>query len=238
MRPLRSTCGCSKANRPRRARRKRAAEKLWQEGTALFNQGSPSDALSKFKESLGYCSDATRTKYVSDLEARRAKATALRDEGAKLQQGNRIPEAMRKYNESLTYWPDPRLNQPHRHPRSESRNRTRTTDARKARAKQLRDEGYALQQKNQIQAAVGKYKESLAILPDKQLEDYIRQLEAKTAAKPTAVPQTTSTPAVTARRRVPGPGPGAVKTGPRTLRTLPSTRAATVLREPTPSTRR
>ena len=86
--------------------KKATADKLWQEGTALFNQGRPSDALAKFKESLGYWSDATRTKYVADMEARRAKAVALREEGAKLQQGNRIPEAIAKYKESLTYWPD------------------------------------------------------------------------------------------------------------------------------------
>ena len=89
--------------------KKATADKLWQEGTALFNQGRPSDALTKFKESLGYWSDASRQKYVADMEARRAKAVALREEAAKLQQGNRIPEAIAKYKESLTYWPDPAL---------------------------------------------------------------------------------------------------------------------------------
>ena len=166
--------------------KKAAADKLWQEGTALFNQGRPSDALSKFKESLGYYTDATRTKYVADMEARRAKAVALREEGAKLQQGNRIPEAIAKYKESLTYWPDTGLSS-HIATLEGKLKQDDDTAARKAKAKQLRDEGYALQQKNQLQAAVGKYKESLAILPDKQLEDYIRQLEAKIAAVPPVV---------------------------------------------------
>ena len=89
--------------------KKASADKLWQEGTALFNQGRPSDALTKFKESLGYWSDATRTKYVADMEARRSKAVSLREQGAKLQGQNRIPEAIAKYKESLTYWPDTAL---------------------------------------------------------------------------------------------------------------------------------
>ena len=176
--------------------KKATADKLWQEGTALFNQGRPSDALTKFKESLGYWSDATRTKYVADMEARRAKAVALREEGAKLQQGNRIPEAIAKYKESLSYWPDTGLSS-HIATLEGKLKQDTDTAARKARAKQLRDEGYALQQKNQLQAAVGKYKESLAVWPDKQLEDYIRQLEAKIAAVPPVVAPTPPAPPVT-----------------------------------------
>ena len=130
------------------------------------------------------------------MEARRAKAVALREEGAKLQQGNRIPEAIAKYKESLTYWPDTGLSS-HIATLEGKLKQDNDTAARKAKAKQLRDEGYALQQKNQLQAAVGKYKESLAILPDKQLEDYIRQLEAKIAAVPPVVTPTTPAPPVT-----------------------------------------
>jgi hypothetical protein len=89
--------------------KKASADKLWQEGTALFNQGRSSDALTKFKSSLGYWSDATRTKYVADMEARRSKAVSLREQGAGLQGQKRIPEAIAKYKESLTYWPDPAL---------------------------------------------------------------------------------------------------------------------------------
>ncbi len=89
--------------------KKQSADRLWQEGTALFNQGQPSAALAKFKESVGLWPDATRQKYVADLEARRAKAAALREEGARLQNQNRIPQAVAKYRESLTHWPDPGL---------------------------------------------------------------------------------------------------------------------------------
>ena len=89
--------------------KKAAADRLWQEGTALFNQGRPSEALTKFKESAGLWPDTARQKYVADLEARRAKAAALREEGSKLQNQNRVPQAIAKYRESLTHWPDPQL---------------------------------------------------------------------------------------------------------------------------------
>ena len=165
----------------RQAEQRRKADQLWQEGTELFNQGRPSDALAKFKESLGAFPDAARSKYAADMEARRTTAVALREEGSTLQNQNRISEAAAKYKESLTYWPDPGLAS-HIATLEGKLKQDADTAARKAKAKQLRDEGYALQQRNQLQAAVGKYGESIAVWPDPQLEDYIRQLEAKIAS--------------------------------------------------------
>jgi hypothetical protein len=43
------------------------------------------------------------------LEDKRSKAQALRDEGTKLRQQNRLPDALAKYNQSLQLWPDPKL---------------------------------------------------------------------------------------------------------------------------------
>ena len=169
------------AQEARQVGQRKAADQFWQEGTALFNQGRPGEALAKFKESLGYGSDASRQKYVADLEARRTKAVALRDEGSTLQNQNRLSEAVAKYKESLTVWPDPGLSS-HIATLEGKLKQDADTAARKAKAKQLRDEGYALQQRNQLQAAVGKYRESLAVWPDPQLEDYIRQLETKIAS--------------------------------------------------------
>jgi hypothetical protein len=195
--------------------KKATADRLWQEGTALFNQGRPSDALTKFKESLGYFSDATRSKYVADMEARRAKASALRDEGAKLQGQNRISEAIAKYKESQSQWPDPGLAS-HIATLEGKLKQDADAAARKAKAKQLRDEGYALQQKNQLQAAVGKYKESLAIWPDPQLEDYVRQLEAKIVASsaPASIskPAQTTVPATSSTQK-PGSPAAEISTG-------------------------
>ena len=163
--------------------KKGTADTLWQEGTGFFNQERPSDALTKFKESLGYWSDATRTKYVSDLEARRVKAVTLRDEGAKLQQQNRLQEAIAKYKDSQTFWPDPGLTS-HIATLEGKLKQDTDTAARKARAKQLRDEGYALQQRSQLREAIAKYTESLTYWPDADLENHIGQLKTKMAQDP------------------------------------------------------
>ena len=88
---------------------KATADRLWQEGAGLYSQGQYGAALDKFKESLGHGSDATRTKYVQDLEARKARAKQLRDEGYALQQKNQVQAAIGKYRESLKYWPDKNL---------------------------------------------------------------------------------------------------------------------------------
>jgi len=88
---------------------KATADRLWQEGAGLYSQGQFGAALDKFKESLGHWSDATRSKYVQDLEARKARAKQLRDEGYALQQKSQAQAAIGKYRESLNYWPDKNL---------------------------------------------------------------------------------------------------------------------------------
>jgi hypothetical protein len=85
------------------------ADRLWQEGMAFFGQSRYADALAKFKESLQLAPDPQRAQYVKDLEARKAKAQALRDDAYRLQTQSRIPEAVGKYKESLTAWPDAEL---------------------------------------------------------------------------------------------------------------------------------
>ena len=80
---------------------KATADRLWQEGAGLYSQGQYGAALDKFKESLGHWSDATRSKYVQELEARKARAKQLRDEGYALQQKSQVQAAIGKYRESL-----------------------------------------------------------------------------------------------------------------------------------------
>ena len=167
--------------------KKALAERLWQEGTGLLNQGRPSDALSKFKESLALLPDTQRNQYVQDLEGRKTKAQQLRDEGAALQQQNRVADAIARYNESLKYWPDPRLKE-HIAALEAKQKEGQTQESKKARAKQSRDEGYALQQQNRIKEAVTKYKESLSYWPDPQLEKYVKDIEMKTASASTPPP--------------------------------------------------
>ncbi len=93
----------------RQAGQRKTADQLWQDGTALFNQGRPGEALAKFKESLKYSSSPERVKVVQDLEGRKAQAEKLRSEGASFQNQGKLREAAGKYRESLGYWPDPGL---------------------------------------------------------------------------------------------------------------------------------
>jgi len=175
--------------------KKQTADRLWQEGMALFNQTRPSDALTKFKESLTYWQDATRTKYVQDMEGRRSQAQTLREEGAQLQQQNRLQDAIAKYNQSLQFWPDQKLKE-HVASIEGKLRQDQEAEQRKAQAKRLRDEGAGLQQQNRIREAIGKYRESLTYWPDKQLEDHVRKLEsslATVAPQPPVSPPTAST---------------------------------------------
>jgi tetratricopeptide (TPR) repeat protein len=93
----------------KQAEQRRKADQLWQEGTALSNQGRPGEALAKFKESLKYSSSPERVKVVQDLEGRKTQAEKLRSEGASFQSQGKLREAAGKYRESLGYWPDPAL---------------------------------------------------------------------------------------------------------------------------------
>jgi tetratricopeptide (TPR) repeat protein len=161
--------------------KKVSADKLWQEGTGLFNQGRPSDALTKFKESLTYWQDATRTKYVQDMEGRRSQAQTLRDQGAQLQQQNRLQDAIAKYSQSLQLWPDPKL-QEHIAALQAKLKEAQDAEARKAQAKRSRDEGAGFQQQNRIREAINKYRESLTYWPDNQLDEHVRKLESSLTA--------------------------------------------------------
>ncbi len=88
---------------------KAKADELWKEGTNLFNQGQPSKALDKFRESIKYWTNNERANYVKELDSRKVKAQKLRDEGAIFQNQKRYRDAISKYRESLKYWPDPAL---------------------------------------------------------------------------------------------------------------------------------
>jgi hypothetical protein len=61
--------------------------------------------------------------------------------------------------------------------------------ARKAQARQLRDQAQALQQQGRIAEAIAGYRQSLGLWPDPELEDFVRKLEAGLAqTKPLPVP--------------------------------------------------
>jgi len=76
-------------------------------------------------------------------------AQTLREEGAQLQQQNRLQDAIAKYNQSLQFWPDQKLKE-HVASIEGKLRQDQEAEQRKAQAKRLRDEGAGLQQQNRI----------------------------------------------------------------------------------------
>jgi tetratricopeptide (TPR) repeat protein len=95
-------------------------------------------------------------------------AQRLWNEGKTLSEQKQYGEAMNKFKESVRYWPTiDRL----KHIQSIEDNTSKTE------ANSLRDEAYSLQKKNELRAAIGKFRESFKVWPDKQLEKHIALLE-------------------------------------------------------------
>lgn len=171
-----------------------ACEARWTDGKALYDAGKFTDALGRFKENLACApGNVERQTYVRQLEdslrkkeAAKQACAALRQQGDALVQQKRYPEAIARYRESLRCYPDPKLEQYITQIEAQMR-QAQETESRKAQAKRLRDEAYALQQQNRLKEAIGKYKESLALWPDQQLAEYVKQLQAN-MSKPTQVP--------------------------------------------------
>ena len=165
--------------------KKNTADKLWTEGSNLYKQGNEKEALTKFKESLGYWSNAERTKYVQDLENRIAQKKALCknlwDEGNKLQIANRIADALVKFREYQKNCPTNEIAQ-HIQKLEAKLKEMQENESKKAMALKLRQEGDTFIKQNMIGNAIARYRQSLRYWPDPELEKYIQTLEARLAA--------------------------------------------------------
>jgi hypothetical protein len=89
--------------------KKQTADRLWNEGTGLYNQNRYTDALAKLKESLTHWSDQNRQDYVQKMETAKASAKKLRDEGEAFQNQGKLQDAVNKYKQSVKTWPNPAL---------------------------------------------------------------------------------------------------------------------------------
>jgi tetratricopeptide (TPR) repeat protein len=160
------------------------AKQLWDEGKAAFAANNLSGSLAKMKESLRvWPGDREREAYVAQLEqgvraqqAAQAEAQRLRAQGEVLQQQNQLPAAIAKYRESLKLVPDARLEQ-HIQTLERQVQAAQQQAQIQLQARNLRAEGEALQQQNQLPAAIVKYRESLKLVPDARLEQHIQTLE-------------------------------------------------------------
>ena len=189
------------------------AQQLRQEGAALQTQGKLAEAIAKYRESLTLVPDPALVDHIGKLQAqiaadqqRRQQATQLWNEGTALYTAGRIPEALAKFKESVALLPDAAHQQYIAQVEAALANR--------ARARQLRQEGEALQSANRIREAIGKYRESLVLVPDAALEAHIRVLEQSLIATPTPTPTPGSLPPGTPARIFANGNIGAVNNGP------------------------
>lgn len=101
-------------------------------------------------------------------------ADRLWNQGKTLYEQKQETEALDKFRESAKYWPTiERL----KHVKSLE------DGTKKTQAKSLRDEGYALQKKEDLKGAIEKYRESLKFWPDKQMEKHITLLDSLSQGK-------------------------------------------------------
>ena len=166
-------------------RKKNAAEKLWAEGSNLIKQGNEKDALIKFKESLGYWSNPERVKYVKELEgiiaSKKTLCKNLWDEGNKLQNANRLADALVKYRDYQKHCPTNEMAQ-HILQLEAKLKQTQESESKKAIALKFRQEGDNFVKRNMVADAIAKYRQSLQYWPDSELEKYVRTLEARLTA--------------------------------------------------------
>jgi tetratricopeptide (TPR) repeat protein len=186
------------------------AKSLRNEGATFQQQGKLAEAITKYKESLKYYPDASMESHIRTLQAKLVQAKpkqltqdkerqekekqvatnletakSLRNEGAAFQQQGKLAEAIVKYKESLTYYPDAsmethihalqaKLDQEHKTQASAAQARDKQEKARR-----LQAEGAVLEKQGNLAEALGKYQASLKYYPDTKLEAQIPKLQAK-----------------------------------------------------------
>ncbi|QLP99801.1 MAG: tetratricopeptide repeat protein [Burkholderiaceae bacterium] len=193
-------------NRADQQARKEQARQLRDQAHAVQQQGRIAESIGLYKQSLALWPDKELEAFVAQLErglanqqARKEQARQLRDQAHAVQQQGRIAESIGLYKQSLALWPDKELEAFV----AQLERGLADQQARKAQAKQLRDQAHAVQQQGRIAEAIGLYKQSLALWPDKELEAFVGQLERGLAQARAAA----------ARPSAPAPAPSAGPAG-------------------------
>jgi tetratricopeptide (TPR) repeat protein len=165
------------------------AAQIRAQGEALQKQNRMPEAIAKYKEYMQYVpNDTAMAKHITDLEAsQRAQqqkaqyAAQLRAQGESYQKQNKIPEAIAKYKEYMTYVPNDTAMANH----IGDLEKKMAADQQKAQyAVQLRAQGEALQKQNRMPEAIAKYKEYMQYVPnDTAMAKHITDLEASQRAQ-------------------------------------------------------
>jgi tetratricopeptide (TPR) repeat protein len=162
------------------AKKREAARQIATEAEELRKIGDLEGAFAKYQESYALFPDKELGSELAKIAAeakldrdRRARAEKLADEGHSLLKEGREREAFERFTESLALRSDSVLEK-----RTKALGeKVRADEERLARARGLRSEGIALQKQGNPEEALKKYRESLGVRPDPELQAYADQLE-------------------------------------------------------------
>lgn len=112
------------------------------------------------------------------------RGDALRKRGQQSEEQGALAQAIEQYTASLAIQRDEALERK----LQSLKTHLAQQQARWVQAKQLRDLAQALQQQNRLPEAIAKYRESLKLVPDARLEQYVKELELRIARPPSPAP--------------------------------------------------
>jgi len=162
----------------------RMVRTYWAEGQALEKAMRLFEALAAFDKAIASFHPTVPENnrmwaitQAQDLRNRINAAKNWRADGEAKQAAGKIAEAVASYRQSLKLVPDPKLEQ-HIQMLERQLENARLAQAQAIeQAHRLRAEGEGLQKQNRLPEAIGKYRDSLKLLPDPKLEQHIQTLE-------------------------------------------------------------
>lgn len=161
-------------------RKIKQARALVAQGFAKEKAGDFTGAAALFRESMNYVEDESIDRHVASLEAALAVQTAKKDQAQRLKEEGLVFEqqgaremAIQKYRESLDLWSDRELAA-----RLAALQGSMTAQVKTAAdAGKLREQARLLEQKGDLQAAIGKYGESVKVARDPAAEQRMAALQ-------------------------------------------------------------
>jgi hypothetical protein len=161
------------------------AQKLRQEGEALQQQGKLPEAIGKYQQSLSYYPDAKlealiRTLQAKQAEGTQAKADQLWAQGMALERQGDLNGALRKFEEAYRVVPNQNAKGQIENLKARI-SQSQDKQQKQAQYNRLLSEGVALGNKGDVQGAVRKFQEANRLIPSKELQGKIEQLQAATS---------------------------------------------------------
>ncbi|MCX8026665.1 MAG: hypothetical protein N3A62_02255, partial [Thermodesulfovibrionales bacterium] len=150
------------------------AKRLIDEGYNLERQGNIAGAIQRYKQSLQIAPNPELQKRITQIENNLMQCEAKWTEGTALYNAKKYNEALVKFRENLTCNPN---NQDRRNYVAQLENNLKQQEAQKQACMNIRKQGDSLVQQKRLKEAVVQYREHLKCNPDRQLEEYVRQIE-------------------------------------------------------------